>query len=93
MEKADSNFVNVEELPEVESAMLNLKQTDVAYRELLAVMLEAFVAQARAGNLQVRLRFCSFEACWSLFLPGGRQYGAQPEADACSVCQVACKHA
>ena len=32
MEKADSHYTNVEELPEVESAMLNLKQTDVAYR-------------------------------------------------------------
>lgn len=32
MEKADAHFTNVEELPEVESAMLNLKQTDASYR-------------------------------------------------------------
>jgi hypothetical protein len=32
MEKADSNFTNCEELPEVESAMLNLKQTNACYR-------------------------------------------------------------
>lgn len=54
MEKADSNFANVEELPEVESAMLNLKQTDAAYRELHAVLLDSFVAQARASNRQLR---------------------------------------
>jgi len=54
MEKADANYANVEELPEVESAMLNLKQTDQAYRELHAVLLETFVAQCKAANRQLR---------------------------------------
>uniref|UniRef100_A0A7S0W645 BAR domain-containing protein n=1 Tax=Hemiselmis tepida TaxID=464990 RepID=A0A7S0W645_9CRYP len=54
MEKADANYANVEELPEVESAMLNLKQTDQAYRELHAVLLETFVAQSKAASRQLR---------------------------------------
>eukprot|EP00285_Hemiselmis_virescens_P008695 CAMPEP_0173384446 /NCGR_PEP_ID=MMETSP1356-20130122/7014_1 /TAXON_ID=77927 ORGANISM="Hemiselmis virescens, Strain PCC157" /NCGR_SAMPLE_ID=MMETSP1356 /ASSEMBLY_ACC=CAM_ASM_000847 /LENGTH=290 /DNA_ID=CAMNT_0014339793 /DNA_START=45 /DNA_END=917 /DNA_ORIENTATION=- len=54
MEKADSSYTNVEELPEVESAMLNLKQTDQAYRELHAVLLESFVAQSKAASRQLR---------------------------------------
>jgi len=49
------NFALVEELPEVESAMVNLKQTDQAYRELLAVLREAFVAQGRAVSRQLRV--------------------------------------
>lgn len=49
------NFALVEELPEVEAAMVNLKQTDTAYRELLAVLREAFVAQGRAVSRQLRV--------------------------------------
>ena len=49
------NFALVEELPEVESAMVNLKQTDQAYREVLAVLREAFVAQGRAVSRQLRV--------------------------------------
>lgn len=46
MERAEgSQFTLVEDLPEVESAMVNLKQTEAAYRELLAVLKDAFVAQ------------------------------------------------
>lgn len=35
--------------------MVNLKQTDTAYRELLAVLREAFVAQGRAVARQLRV--------------------------------------
>jgi hypothetical protein len=49
------NFALVEEIPEVEAAMVNLKQTDTAYRELLAVLREAFVAQGRAVARQLRV--------------------------------------
>lgn len=49
------NFALVEELPEVEAAMVNLKQTDTAYRELLAVLREAFVSQGRAVSKQLRV--------------------------------------
>ena len=35
--------------------MVNLKQTDTAYRELLAVLREAFVAQGRAVSRQLRV--------------------------------------
>ncbi len=45
----------VEELPEVEAAMVNLKQTETAYRELLAVLREAFVAQGRSVTRQLRV--------------------------------------
>ena len=45
----------VEELPEVEAAMVNLKQTDVAYRELLAVLRDALAAQGRAVSRQLRV--------------------------------------
>ena len=48
-------LVLVEELPEVEAAMVNLKQTDTAYRELLAVLREAFVAQGRSVSRQLRV--------------------------------------
>jgi len=56
MEKAEgSQFTLVEELPEVESAMVNLKQTDAAYRELLAVLKESFIAQGKAVARQQRV--------------------------------------
>eukprot|EP00286_Rhodomonas_abbreviata_P021214 CAMPEP_0181310182 /NCGR_PEP_ID=MMETSP1101-20121128/12448_1 /TAXON_ID=46948 /ORGANISM="Rhodomonas abbreviata, Strain Caron Lab Isolate" /LENGTH=223 /DNA_ID=CAMNT_0023416791 /DNA_START=184 /DNA_END=852 /DNA_ORIENTATION=- len=56
MERAEgAGFALVEELPEVESAMLNLKASDAAYRELLAVLKEALVAQQRAVHRQVRV--------------------------------------
>mmetsp|Transcript_9582 Transcript_9582/g.22716 ORF Transcript_9582/g.22716 Transcript_9582/m.22716 type:complete len:296 (-) Transcript_9582:280-1167(-) len=56
MERAEgSQFTLVEDLPEVESAMVNLKQTEAAYRELLAVLKDAFVAQGRAVIRQQRV--------------------------------------
>ena len=55
MERAEgSGFTLVEELPEIENAMANLKQTEAAYKELLAVLREAFSAQVHVVSKQVR---------------------------------------
>jgi hypothetical protein len=40
---------------QVESAMVNLKQTDTAYWELLAVLKDSFIAQSRATSRQLRV--------------------------------------
>lgn len=50
-----ANLTLVEELPEVEAAMVNLKQTDLAYRELLAVLRDGLGAQGRAVSRQLRV--------------------------------------
>jgi len=56
MERAEgANFALVEELPEVESAMVNLKQTETAYKELLAVLKDSFVSQTRSCGKQLRV--------------------------------------
>ncbi|KAJ1496299.1 hypothetical protein T484DRAFT_1923935 [Baffinella frigidus] len=56
LERAEGgNFTLVEEIPEVESAMVNLKQTDTAYWELLAVLKDSFIAQSRAVSRQLRV--------------------------------------
>ncbi|EKX46828.1 hypothetical protein GUITHDRAFT_107186 [Guillardia theta CCMP2712] len=56
MERAEgSGFTLVEELPEIENAMANLKQTEAAYKELLAVLREAFSAQVHVVSKQLRV--------------------------------------
>lgn len=50
-----SGTVAAELWPQVESAMVNLKQTDTAYWELLAVLKDSFIAQSRAVSRQLRV--------------------------------------